>query len=336
MQIQSILKQISNRQFKPIYLLYGEETYFIDQISKALEHTVLTDAQKGFDQSILYGKETDLATVVSVAKRYPMMSDHQLVIVKEAQHLDWKSGSEFLEKYLNDPMPSTILVFEHRYTKFEKRRKVHKLAEKIGLVLEAKKLYDNQLPGWIGSYVQARGWSIDPQATMLISDHLGADLSKVTNEVDKLLMNVPKEKAISAVEVEANIGISKDFNVFELNNALSNKNWSRAVQIVDYFSENPKNHPIIRIVGGLSTHFMKILKYHYLPDKSQASVAKNLGVHPFFVKDYVTAARNYSRPQLFRVIHALQEMDLKSKGVDVGAHTSSRDIYRDFIIDIMR
>ncbi len=335
MNAQSILNDVKKRKFKTLYLLHGEESYYIDLISDSIEHTVLNDAQKGFDQTVLYGKDVDFPTIVSAAKRYPMLSDYQVIIVKEAQGLKWKGDDDILLKYVENPTPTTILVFAYKHSKFDKRTKLYKAIEKKGIVLESDKLYDNKVAGWIVDELQRTGHRIHPQAAALMADYLGTDLSKIANEAHKLVLNVPKEQEITVKDIEQNIGISKDFNIFELNTALGKRDAVKAIQIVDYFASNPKSNPFVLVVGSLAGYFSKLLKYHYLPDKSSSVVAKELGVHPFFTKEYDAAARNYSRRKLFDVLAVLREYDLKSKGVDVGFLTDDGNLMREMIFKIL-
>ncbi|MCW2260471.1 MULTISPECIES: DNA polymerase III subunit delta [Sphingobacterium] len=332
MNISPILTDIKKRKFQPVYLLHGEESYFIDVISDALEHTVLNDAQKGFDQTVLYGKDTDFSTIVNAAKRYPMMSDHQLIIIKEAQDLKWKDD-ELIIKYVEQCTVSTVLVFDYKYGKFDKRKKLYKAIEKKGLVVESNKLYDDKVAAWVISYIKEQGWNIHPQAAALLSEYLGTELSKIVNELNKLMLNVPKEREIVVADIEQNIGISKDFNVFELNTALAKRNASKAYQIIDYFAANPKSNPLVLVLGTIAGYFTKVLKYHYIIDKSTA--AKELGVHPFFMKEYELAARNYNRRKTFTIIEALKDADLKSKGMNVGGNTSTKDILTELIFTIL-
>ncbi len=332
MNISPILTDIKKRKFQPVYLLHGEESYFIDVISDALEHTVLNDAQKGFDQTVLYGKDTDFSTIVNAAKRYPMMSDHQLIIIKEAQDLKWKDD-ELLLKYVEQCTVSTVLVFDYKYGKFDKRKKLYKAIEKKGLVVESNKLYDDKVAAWVISYIKEQGWNIHPQAAALLSEYLGTELSKIVNELNKLMLNVPKEREIVVADIEQNIGISKDFNVFELNTALAKRNAFKAYQIIDYFAANPKSNPLVLVLGTIAGYFTKVLKYHYIIDKSTA--AKELGVHPFFMKEYELAARNYNRRKTFTIIEALKDADLKSKGMNVGGNTNTKDILTELIFTIL-
>ncbi len=334
MNTQSILSEIKKKKLAPVYLLHGEEPYFIDLISDAIEHTVLEESQKGFDQSVIYGKDTDFSTIISMAKRYPMMSDHQVIVVKEAQNLKWKDD-DLLLKYLEQPTPTTVLVFAHKYSKFDKRKKSYKQIERVGIVLESAKLYEDKVAAWINEQLSSSGRKIHPQAAALMGEYLGTDLSKIANEIEKLQLNIPADKEITTIDIEQNIGISKDFNVFELNTALSKRNALKAFQIVDYFAANPKSNPMPVVIGSLGTYFTKILKYHYLPDKSSAIAAKQLGVHPFFVKEYEYAARNFNRRKTFEIIHTIKEFDLKSKGMNVGPLTESGDLLTELIFKIL-
>ena len=334
MSATTILSDIEKRKLKPVYLLHGEEPYYIDLIMQALETKVLSDAEKGFNQTILYGKDTDWTTILNTAKRYPMMSDYQVVLVKEAQNLKWDKVDEYLLAYMEKPLPSTVLAFAYKYGKFDKRKKIYKSIEKQGEVLESAKIYDNKLAPWIDEYVRERGMKIHPQAAAMMVEYLGTELSKVANELDKMMLNVPKDREINVSDVQNNIGISKDFNVFELNTALGKKEVFKVNQIIDYFASNPKSNPIPVVMGSLYGYFSKILKYHYLPDKSQATAAKELGVHPFFVKDYELAARNYPAGKLFYVINYLKEYDLKSKGVDA-VNLEPEDLLKEMMFKIL-
>ncbi|MFD1768143.1 DNA polymerase III subunit delta [Sphingobacterium suaedae] len=335
MNMNTVLGDIKKRKFSPVYLLHGDEPYYIDLITDMLERTVLSDAQKGFDQTILYGKDSSIITIVNAAKRYPMMSDYQLIIVKEAQDLKWKTEEEALLKYVERLTPTTILVLAYKYGKFDKRKKIYKAFEKFGVVVESAKLYENKIGEWIIDQFRAVDRSIHPQAASMMADYLGTDLSKIANEVEKLVLNVPMDQEIQAIHIEQNIGISKDFNVFELQSALAKRNATKAIQIVNYFADNPKSNPLPMVIGNLGTYFTKILKYHYLPDKSPQVAAKQIGVHSFFLKEYEAAARNFNRKKTFEIIHHLSNYDLKTKGMNVGPFTESKDILRELIFKIL-
>jgi len=325
MTADDILKDLKNRKFKPLYLLHGDEPYYIDLVSNYVEHKLLSDAEKGFNQTVLYGKDTDVMTVLSAAKRYPMMADYQVVLVKEAQDMKWgrddddKKSINPLLNYLENPLPSTILVFCYKYGKFDKRKKTYKAIEKHGLVFESGTLYDNKIPGWIEGFISGKGYRISQQATMMLSEYLGNDLSKIANELEKLMLNITAGQEITLELVQNNIGISKEYNVFELQTALGKKDVFKVNQIVNYFEANPKANPIVLVLGNLNNFFSKVLAFHYIKDRSQQNLARELGVNPFFVKDYEQAARSYDYGKTMRIISYLREYDLKSKGVESNA-----------------
>lgn len=333
MTAQDIIKDIKAKKLKPIYLLHGEESYYIDLISDFLEQNMLSEAEKGFNQTILYGKDTEIMTVLNACKRYPMMSDYQLVLVKEAQELKTDKAEDQFAAYCENPLNSTVLVLCHKYKKFDKRKKAYKLIEKAGLIFESGTIYDNKVPAWIDDFVSSKGYHINPKASALLAEYLGNDLSKVANELEKLMLNVPQAQEINTKEVQDNIGISKEYNVFELQNALSRRDVYKANQIVNYFEANPKANPIVLVMGNLAGYFTKILKYHYVADKSQA--AKELGVNPYFLKDYELAARNYNLGKTFEVISLLREYDLKSKGVDSTGNTEHGELMKELVFKII-
>jgi len=322
MAAEDILKDLKNRKYKPLYLLHGEEPYYIDLVSNFIEHKLLSDAEKGFNQTVLYGKDTEMMTVLNAAKRYPMMADYQVVLVKEAQEMKWgkddddKKSINPLLSYLEKPLPSTILVFCYKYGKFDKRKKTYKAIEKNGLVFESATLYDNKIPGWVESYITGKGYRINQQASFMLAEYLGNDLSKIANELDKLMLNISAGQEISLEDVHNNIGISKEYNVFELQTALGRKDAFKVNQIINYFEANPKANPFVLVLGNLNNFFSKILAYHYVRDKSQQNLARELGVNPYFVKDYEQAARSYDYGKTMNIISYLREYDLKSKGVD--------------------
>lgn len=321
MSADDILKDLKNRKYKPLYLLHGEEPYFIDLVSNFVEHKLLSDAEKGFNQTVLYGKDTDIMTVLNAAKRYPMMAEYQVVLVKEAQEMKWgkddddKKTINPLLSYLESPLPSTILVFCYKYGKFDKRKKTYKAIDKNGVVFESAELYDNKVPGWIESYISQKGYKISQQATYMLSEYLGNDLSKIANELEKLMLNISAGQEITLELIQNNIGISKEYNVFELQAALGKKDVLKVNRIINYFEANPKSNPMVLVLGNLNNYFSKVLAYHYVKDRSPGNLARELGVSPYFVKDYEQAARNYDYSKTMRVISYLREYDLKSKGV---------------------
>lgn len=339
MTADDILKDLKNRKYKPLYLLHGEEPYFIDQVSNYAEHKLLSEAEKGFNQTVLYGKDTDVMTVLNAAKRYPMMAEYQVVLVKEAQDMKWgrddddKKSINPLLSYLENPLPSTILVFCYKYGKFDKRKKTYKAIEKNGLIFESAPLYDSKIPAWIESFVAGKGYQVNPQASAMLAEYLGNDLSKIANEMEKLMLNVPAAQMITLQHVQDNIGISKEYNVFELQAALSRKDPFKVNQIINYFEANPKANPIVLVLGNLNNFFSKVLLYHYAKDRSQQNLARELGVSPYFLKDYELAARSYNYGKSMQIISLLREYDLKSKGVD--SNSENGELMKELMFKIM-
>ena len=340
--INQLFKDIGNRAFKPVYLLHGEESYFIDKITSFIEDKVLSEAEKSFNQTILYGKDSDVITIVNTAKRFPMMSDYQLIIVKEAQDLKWAKGADDDKKasdpllaYLENPLKSTILVLCYKHGKFDKRKKVYKAIDKNGLVFESAEIYADKIATWVESFVAEKGYRIQIQAAVLLAEYLGNNLSKVANELEKLMLSIPATREITVDDVQANIGISKEYNVFELQTAIARRDVLKANQIINYFADNPKANPMVLVLGTLNNYFTKILRYHYTADKSQHVLAKELGVHPFFVKEYELAGKAYSKEKAFRVISHLRESDLKTKGVDATGNTSDGELMKELVFKIM-
>jgi DNA polymerase-3 subunit delta len=331
MTFEQILSDIHSKKYAPIYFLMGEEPYFIDVISDTIEDEVLDETEKAFNQIVVYGRDVDIDTVATHAKSFSMMGGYMVVIVKEAQ--DLKNIEDF-EKYLDVIPPTTILVFDYKYKKLDKRRALAKKIDKMGVLFESKKLYESNIPGWIQSYLSEKGYAITPKATQMLTDFLGTDLHKVRNELDKLIIALPKSKKIDDADVERNIGISKDYNVFELQNAIGRRDIMRANQIVNYFGDNGKDNPLLVTAISLYGYFTKILKVHYATDPSQNALATALGVNPFFVRDYQLAARNFSIADCVKCIAVLREFDLKSKGYNSG-ETSEKDLYREMIFKLL-
>ncbi|MET3503033.1 DNA polymerase-3 subunit delta [Mucilaginibacter rubeus] len=325
MTAAEILKDLKNRKFNPLYLLHGEEPYFIDLVSNYIEHHLLPEHERGFNQTVVYGKDTDIMTVLNAAKRYPMMADYQVVLVKEAQDMKWgkdddnKKSIDPVLSYLENPLPSTILVFCYKYGKFDKRKKTYKAIEKNGLIFESATLYDNKVPAWVEGYVSEKGYKMNQQGSAMIAEYLGNDLAKIANELEKLMLNVSAGQEITLKHIQDNIGISKEYNVFELQTALTKKDVYKVNQIINYFEANPKSNPIVLVLGNLNNFFSKVLVYHYVKDKTPQNLAREMGVNPYFIKDYEQAARNYPLGKIFQVISYLREYDLKSKGVESNA-----------------
>ena len=313
MSFEQIMAELKKRQYRPVYFLMGEEPYFIDVVADYIAENTLPEQEKAFNQVVLYGKDTNIYKIVDAAKRFPMMSQRQVVIVKEAQTL---KEIDKLQFYVEKPLPSTILVICYKYKSIDKRLKFCKTLDqsKDTALLESKKLYDNQVPAWIAQYLTERGFSIAPAAATLLTEYLGADLSKVANELNKLIILPIIDKKITLDVIEKNIGISKDYNVFEFQKALGDKDILKANRIINYFARNPNSNPMVMVIASLYSYFVKILTYHYIPVKSQSAAASALKVNPFFVKDYEAAARKYPAPKIIQIISLLREYDLKAKG----------------------
>lgn len=333
MNFEQIISELKNKIYKPIYFLSGDEPYFIDLITKYIHDNVLTEAEKSFNQTVLYGKDTELHTVINTAKRFPMMANHQVVIVKEAQNI---KNIDDLIHYAHNPLNSTLLVINYKYKTLDKRKKLYKAISEKGILFESKKLYDNEVPGWINAYLKKKNKSIDPGAGMLLTEYLGNDLGKIANELEKLIITLPDgEFNITTNHIERNIGISKDYNVFELNKALGQKNILKANRIVNYFSHNPKDNPISITIATLYQLFSKTLTYHFIKDKrNRRDVAATLKVPPFFLGDYEKSARNYNPKKTVEIISLLREYDLKSKGYK-NVSTSQGELLKELVYKIL-
>lgn len=330
-EIKNIVSDIKNGAVKPIYFLMGEEPYYIDKISDYIEKNILEESEKGFNLQVMYGRDVTVDDIVGAAKRYPMMAEKQVIIVKEAQ--DLSRSIEKLVAYANQPQPTTVLVLNYKYKKLDKRKKLHKAIAKTGLVFESKKLYDNKVADWIRRVLSGKNYQIAPKAAQMLVDFLGTDLSKIANELDKLMLILPKETIITDVHIEENIGISKDFNNFELLKAIGDKNVVKANRIINYFVNNPKNNPTVMTISLLNNFFTKLLLFHGLQNKSKDAVSRALGVNIYFVEDYFSASRNYPMRKVAQVIAILRDADVKSKGV--GANLSQGDILKELIFKIL-
>jgi len=312
-EVKQIVSAIKARNIKPVYFLMGEEPYYIDKIADYIGNNVLKEEERGFNQMIVYGKDTSIDEVVAHAKRFPMMAEYQLVIVKEAQLLS--RTIEQLVKYVENPQPTTILVVCYKYKKLDKRKKLYKVVSKAGVLFESKKLYENQVADWIRRVLSGKGYGISPKSSAMLVEYLGTDLSKIDNELQKLYLAVAKGQEITPELIEKHIGISKDYNNFELKKAIAEHNMPRASKIVSYFSQNPKDNPFVVTVTLLHTFFSQLLQYHGLKDHSPKSVAHSLGVNPYFVGEYQVASKHYPMKRVSHIISGLRALDLKGKGL---------------------
>jgi DNA polymerase-3 subunit delta len=325
-----IVNDIKSKNYKPIYFLCGEETYYIDRISDLIEKSVLTEDEKSFNQVVLYGRDTTVEEIVSTAKRFPMMSDYQVVIVKEAQNLS-KTFDKF-ESYAVNPQLTTILVFAFR-DKPDGRKKIFKTIKDKGVWFESKKLYDNQVPDWIVKVLKGQNYGIEPKAAAMLAEFLGTDLAKINNELEKLKIVFPEGHIFTPKNIEENIGFSKDYNVFELKSALATRNQQKAYTIIHNFAANPKDNPIVVVSGQMFAFFAQLLQYHGLKDKSKFNAAKALGVNPFFMDEYATASKNYPMRKVSQIIEIIRDMDVKSKGVGSGSMKEA-DILKELVYKI--
>lgn len=331
MKFEEIMSELKSGTYRSVYLLGGEEAYYIDAITQYISTHALAESERDFNQTIVYGADSDVGSIVDRAKQYPMMSERQVVIVKEAQNL---KQVDQLEGYMKNPVGSTILVLAYKNKKPDARKAWVKQAKKNGVFFESKKLYDNQVPQWVKSYLLNHGYSIEPRAMQLVADYLGADLNKITNELDKLMLNADRGEPITTDTVQENIGISKDFNFFELQKAIGQRNPLKAQQIAYHFAQNSKEHPLVVTLGILATFFSKTLCYYFTKDKSEKSLASVMKVSPFFVKDYLEAARNYPAPKIVANIALLREYDMKSKGVG-NVSTSDGELLKELVFKLM-
>ncbi len=327
---EQIMSDLKKKVYHPLYFLMGEEPYFVDQITDYITEHVLTEQDKAFNQLVLYGKDASIYSIIDAAKRFPMMVQYQVVIVKEAQNL---KDIDKLLFYAEKPLSSTILVFAYKYKTLDKRSKLYKLLNQSAVLFDSAKLYDNKIPEWISGYLDERGYSAHPTASVMLSEYLGNNLEKIANEIGKLIISLPNgEKKITPELVERNVGISKEYNVFELQKALGDKDILKTNRIIGYFESNPKDNPMVMIVSSIFSFFVKVLSYHYLDDKSQA--ASVLRINPYFVRQYESAARKYPAAKIVQIISHLREYDLKSKGVG-NSSASDGDLMKELVFKIL-
>ncbi len=329
---EQILNELKRKEYSAVYLLMGEEPYYIDVISDFIQNNVLDDGEKEFDQTIVYGKDVEISTVINAAKRYPMLAKYQVVIVKEAQLMKvWDD----LVYYLQNPLKSTILVFCYKYGTPDKRKKWVQEIGKIGVVYESGKLRDYEIGAWITKYCKTKNVAIEEKAIAMLAEFLGTDLSKLVNELDKLILTKPSDsKSITPELIEKNIGISKDFNVFELQVALINRNVLKANRIVRYFADNKKANPMVLTLAQLFKFFSDLMIYHYLSDKSQGNVASELKINPYFVKDYQKAAQVFNAWKTMNIISWIRETDARYKGID-NPSTDEGELLKELVFKIL-
>lgn len=330
-EVVKIINDLKSGNIKPIYFLMGEEPYYIDKLTEYIEDNLLSENEKGFNQMVIYGRDTTIEDVVSNAKRYPMMAERQVIIVKEAQEL-WRTIDN-IESYASNPQPTTVLVIAYKYKTLDKRKKVTKILEKNGVVFESKKLYENQVGEWLKRVLQGKGYGIEPKAVSMFVEFLGNDLGKIIKEIEKLQIILPKGHTFTPKDIEVNIGFSKDFNNFELRKAIGEKNQLKAYKIADYFANNQKDNPLFLTIGLVFSFFSQLLQYHGLKDKNPKNVATVLKVSPFFLKEYDVAIKNYPMKKVSAIVATLREIDVKSKGVGANALSQS-DLLKEMLVKI--
>ena len=315
-ELELIFKNIKTKEFLPIYFFHGEEAYYMAIAVSALENDVLTEDEKAFNQTVVYGKDTNYNEILSLAKQYPMMGDKQLIIVKEAQDLKFNDEeTKILEKYVENPVESTILVFAHKHKKVDSRKKVFKTLDKAKMLFHSEPVKDYNLAKWIDDEARNLQIKLAPGISQLLTDYLGNDLSRIANELNKMKLVLKDGEVLDGKLVETHIGISKEFNVFELQKALGKKDANTAFKIAYYMGKNPKTNPIVMTIGNLYNFFSNVVLYHTVSHQSPPTIASELGINPYFVKDYAEAARLYPLKFATRIISVLREIDLKSKGL---------------------
>ncbi|MDA3883501.1 MAG: DNA polymerase III subunit delta [Bacteroidales bacterium] len=333
MDYKQITQEIDKKIFYPIYLLSGEEPYYIDLISDHIEERALTEEEKGFNQTIVYGKDSDVESIIQMAKRYPMMSNHQVIIIKEAQEL---KNVEHLHYYAQNPLPSTILVICYKYKKFPKTTKLAKLVQSKGLIFDSARIPNYKIDSWIVNFVKEKSYKIDTSTAILLGEHLGSQLHKIVNELSKLMSILPKNSIITKDNIEKNIGISKDYNVFELSNAFGEKNVLKVNRILNYFAVNSKDNRAPAIIASLYSYFQKILLLYFITDKSNTAISQTLGISPtpFIINQYKAAQKRYSAQKLTKIISILRIYDMKFKGVNASS-SSQGDLLKEMAFKIL-
>jgi len=332
MEFGTIIQNLKKKIYHPVYLLQGEEPYYIDIITDYIEKNVLSDAEKAFNLTVFYGKDSDARTIAESALRFPMMASQQVIIVKEAQSLN---NIENLASYVEKPLKSTILVLNYKYKNLDARKALAKAIKANGVIYTSERIRENKMPEWIEKYLAQKEYSISPQAAQILTSYLGNDLGKVANELEKLIIAVKETNKITPEHIEKNIGLSKEFNLYELQNALGERNIYKANQIINYFGANPAANPFPKTISNLYFYFSKLFTYHFLTDKSERGVSAELYVPPFIAKSYIAAAKKYSPTKLYEIFGILREYDMKSKGSDISTMVDSADLQKEMIYKIL-
>lgn len=331
MSAEKIIAELKKGSYKPVYWLEGEEEFFIDKVVDYAEHNILSESEKSFNLSVFYGKDAEWADIVNACRRYPMFSDKQVVVLKEAQAM---RNIERLESYIEKPLSSTMLVVAYKNKKVDGRTKLAKLLKEKGALLTTKKLYDNELPEWTQQLVYAKGYTINRKALFLLIDHIGNDLSRLNNEIDKLALNLSGRNTITEDDIETYIGVSKEFNVFELQQAIASRDLYKAIRIIKYFEANPKAAPMQLILPSLYNFFSKVQMVYSVPSREEKTIASAIGVNNFFVRDYLQAAQQYSAPTVERILLLLHEYNLRNIGIN-DAGTTDADLLKEMVVKMI-
>ncbi|MBS1488458.1 MAG: DNA polymerase III subunit delta [Bacteroidetes bacterium] len=334
---KKILEKLKKKQYDPVYLLQGEETYYIDKISDYIETHALNSAEKGFNQVILYGKDAPMATILTNARRFPMMAERQVVIVREAQDipdLNKETGSKLLLDYLKQPVPSTVLVLCHKHKTLDKRKELGKKAEQLATAGSFKKPYDNQLVEFVSEYFSEKKYTIEEEAARMLAEYVGNDLNRLANEIDKILIDHPAQEPVRSADIMAKVGISREYNIFELQRALVHRDRLQAAKITNYFEANPKKNPAIPMVAFLYSFYSKVLAAHTVPDRSAQGLTVALKISSYAVKDYMAAVQRYPQQKTLEIISLLQQADLKLKGVNSGSEGEGQ-IFKELVTRIL-
>jgi len=331
MSVEKILSDWKKKSFKPVYWLEGEEDFYIDRVIDYAEHELLPENERAFNLNIFYGKDANWADVINTCRKYPMFADRQVVLLKEAQQM---RDVEKLEAYIENPLQSTILIIAYKEKKLDARKKFAKLLKERGALITTRKIYEKDLPEWIQDHVKSRGKTINPKALNLLAEHTGNDLTRIDNEINKLLVNMGSRATINEDDIEKYIGVSKEYNVFELQTALAAKNMSKAMKIIQFFEANPKAGPIQLVLPSLYSFFSKVFMVYGSGTTDEKTIAVKIGVNPFFVRDYVTASKLYTYPEVEQVLMLLHQYNLKSIGIgDVTQEDAS--LLKEMVVKIL-
>lgn len=335
-ELDLILKNIKNKEFLPIYFFHGEEPFFMDVAVKSFENDVLEEDEKAFNQTVVYGKDTTFSDVLSLARQFPMMGEKQVIILKEAQEIRMTDKeAEALKIYSENPVESTLLVIAHKYKKVDSRKSFAKTLTKNKMLFLSEKMRDYEVPKWIDQEIRNLGFKTKPNIPALLAEYLGTDLSRISNELQKLKMILKNEEILDEKTIETHIGISKEFNVFELIKALGKKDEPNALRIAHFIGKSPKANPFVMMIGNLYNFFSNLVIYHTLAGQSPQTQASTMGVSPYFIKDYTEAARFYSLKHCTRIISILREIDLKNKGLGA-VNMDESELLREMVYKILK